>query len=60
MDFVHWWFDDHYIISTVLTPLMTAAWCVYTESLLRGLVAGALALVAFLWKVSVYLSAHEH
>jgi len=40
MDFITWWFGVHYIISTILTPSMTFAWCIFAKaSVLRALIA---------------------
>ena len=33
MDFMEWWFDCHYILSTLLSPGVTILWLVYTSSL---------------------------
>lgn len=38
-NFIVWWFDTHYIWSTLLTPMMTLAWCIFTDQGARGLVA---------------------
>lgn len=60
MDFIYWWFDQHYIVSTLLTPTMTFAWSFYQESLLRGIISGILTLgKAFALLLAVF-SSHEH
>ena len=39
MEFITWWFDSHYIVSTIFTPGMALAWCVYKGLVFRGIVA---------------------
>lgn len=42
--FFMWWLEDHYILSTLLTPFITMIWCIFKgEALWRGLAA------AFVW-----------
>ena len=36
MDFIMWWFDDHYIWSTILTPKLSLIWAVYVGSVGRA------------------------
>jgi hypothetical protein len=48
--FITWWFEKHFIWSTLLTPGMTLAWCFYKELLWRGIVAGFLT-AAFIGKM---------
>lgn len=31
MDFLSWWFDTHYILSTLLTPATTWVWLIYQD-----------------------------
>jgi len=31
MDFLTWWFETHYIASTLLTPFCTWIWLLYTD-----------------------------
>jgi hypothetical protein len=38
-DFITWWFDTHYIWSTLLTPAMTLAWCCWKGVVVRGSIA---------------------
>ena len=38
MDFINWWFDKHYIWSTILTPAITLAWCCYKGIVGRGII----------------------
>ncbi len=38
MEFLTWWFDKHYIVSTLITTEMAIAWCVYKGLVVRGLV----------------------
>ena len=45
MDFITWWFDEHWFWSTLLTPMITFAWCVFKGEVLRGVVAFLLAFV---------------
>lgn len=45
MDFITWWFDEHYIWSTLLTPTVTFAWCIFKGEVIRGV-------IAFLWMMS--------
>jgi hypothetical protein len=42
--FITWWFEKHFIWSTLLTPGMTLAWCFYKGLVLRGIVSGFLVL----------------
>jgi hypothetical protein len=45
MDFITWWFDSHYIVSTLLTPGFTFAWCIfYKASIFRLIISFLLAL----------------
>lgn len=30
MDFLHWWFDTHWILSTLVTPAWTFLWCIWS------------------------------
>jgi len=39
MDFIEWWFDKHYIISTLITPGFTLAWCGFKGLVGRGIIA---------------------
>lgn len=39
MEFITWWFDTHYIASTLLTPGATVIWCMYEDLFLRGMLA---------------------
>jgi len=39
MDFIHWWFAEHWIWSTILTPWTTAVWCIFTDNGWRFIVA---------------------
>jgi hypothetical protein len=48
--FITWWFEKHFIWSTLLTPGMTLAWCFYKGLVLRGIVAGFLT-AAFLGRM---------
>jgi len=47
MDFVTWWFDTHYIWSTILTPWLTFIWCIFKGSFWRGVVAFIFSRVSF-------------
>lgn len=29
MDFIQWWFEEHYILSLIITPLLTAIYSAY-------------------------------
>ncbi len=29
MEFLSWWFDTHYILSTILSPGWTILWCIF-------------------------------
>ncbi len=31
-DFLSWWFDTHYIWSTILTPKATVLWLIFTDN----------------------------
>jgi len=37
MDFITWWFNHHYVVSTLLTPFMTLAWVFYKGLVIRGI-----------------------
>ncbi len=43
MDFVSWWFGEHWFWSTLLTPALTFAWCCYKGLVVRGIIAFFLA-----------------
>lgn len=43
MDFVNWWFGEHWFWSTALTPAVTFAWCIFKGEVLRGVIAFLLA-----------------
>jgi len=45
MIFMEWWFDSHYIMSTIFTPGFTFGWAVYKGLVIRGIVA------IFIWGV---------
>lgn len=49
MEFITWWFDTHYIASTLFTPALTLAWCCYKGLLLRGIIVFILS-VGFAFK----------
>lgn len=47
-DFLSWWFDTHYIASTLLTPFATWLWLVFTDgSVWREAVC---VLLALMWR----------
>ena len=31
MEFLSWWFDTHYIVSTLMTPGLTVAWAAWRD-----------------------------
>jgi len=38
--FFIWWLEEHYILSTILTPFITMIWCIFKgEFIWRGLAA---------------------
>jgi len=39
MEFIEWWFDTHYIASTIFTPALSFAWACWKGLLLRGVAA---------------------
>lgn len=39
MEFITWWFETHYIASTLFTPGLTLAWCIFKGLFWRGVVA---------------------
>lgn len=45
--FLSWWFDQHYILSTIFTPFFTLLWSIYNGLTVRALAAASL--FAFLW-----------
>lgn len=50
MEFLTWWFDSHYIISTIFTPGLTLAWCMFKEIVGRGIVAFLLWIIFLILK----------
>ena len=45
MEFITWWFGTHYIASTIFTPGLTFAWCIFAKaSLIRLVISFMLAL----------------
>jgi hypothetical protein len=38
-NFIQWWFDTHFIASTIFTPAMTLGWCFYKGLVARGIIA---------------------
>ncbi len=36
MDFLNWWFETHYILSTILTMAPAFLWCIFKGEVLRG------------------------
>lgn len=60
MDFITWWFDEHYIFSTALSPVLTLAWSLYHGLIIRGIISGILTLVwIFGWMASAF-TVHVH
>ena len=39
MDFLTWWFDEHYIVSTIVTPALSIAWAIYKDRAIRLLLS---------------------
>ena len=60
MDFVSWWFDQHFIVSTICTPLLTVAWCTYNEILVRGVAAFLITCIYIFSIFSAVITAHRH
>lgn len=61
MDFITWWFDHHYIVSTIMTPGLSLAWCVYKGLVVRALFAFCLAapgLVAVVTAIPLAIAKH--
>jgi hypothetical protein len=38
-DFLSWWFDTHYILSTLLTPFLMVLWAIWKGQALQGIMA---------------------
>lgn len=57
MDFIAWWFDDHFILSTVFTPALSVAWCAYNEIVIRGIISVGIFLIT---KLILLSSIHSH
>lgn len=45
MDFIAWWFEEHWFWSTLLTPMFTFAWACFKGLFWRGVVSFLLAFV---------------
>ena len=60
VDFIYWWFDEHYIVSTLLTPVMTLAWCVYKELIIRGIISGVLVISLVMGFLGSIFTSHSH
>ena len=41
MDFITWWFDKHYVLSTAFMPLWCVVWAVYKGLAVRAVVSFA-------------------
>lgn len=39
MDFINWWFGEHWFWSTIITPHLCFAWCCFKGLFWRGVVA---------------------
>ena len=39
MDFIIWWFGDHYVLSTIFTPGLSFGWCIYNGLVIRGIIS---------------------
>ncbi|MBF0398794.1 MAG: hypothetical protein HQK78_18600 [Desulfobacterales bacterium] len=50
MDFIHWWFEKHYVWSTIFTPLLTIIWCCYKKLFIRGIIAVGFLIVSYFSK----------
>jgi len=50
MEFLEWWFTQHYIWSTLLTPKLTFIWAIYKSLMVRGTVAFFLAFITVVFK----------
>ncbi len=42
MDFLNWWFEQHYIISVIMTSPITFAWCWFKGETLRASICAIL------------------
>ncbi len=38
MDFITWWFDKHYILSSITMPCFSLVWAIYYGLVIRGIV----------------------
>lgn len=43
MDFITWWFDVHYIWSTILMPVFSFIWGIYMDNPTRMVVSAIVA-----------------
>ncbi len=48
MDFIYWWFDEHYVWSTLLSPFVTFLWCCFKGLGWRGFSA---LMIWFFWLI---------
>jgi hypothetical protein len=46
MDFINWWFDTHYVWSTILTPVFSFIWGIYIDSVSRVIWAGIMVIIS--------------
>jgi hypothetical protein len=56
MDFINWWLEEHFIISTIITPALSLAWSFYKGLFIRGIISGFLVCMV-LYSV---LNGHRH
>lgn len=47
MDFINWWFDTHYLWSTLLTPAMTIAWCCFKGDMVWRMIVAIFLYLAY-------------
>lgn len=48
-DFVTWWFDVHYIWSTLITPFFSIMWVLYTDGNVGRLIVGVVLSLLYLF-----------
>lgn len=55
-NFFLWWFEEHYILSTIFTPFVVMLWCIFKgEFICRGLIA----LILFLLDRSILINLNK-
>lgn len=50
-DFFSWWFDTHYILSTIFSPAFTFLWLIFTNG--SGWRMTVCVLLSFVWAAAL-------